>query len=82
MKALDGKKDKIISEGRVRPRNLQSHLGRLQSAEMQIAGRAGRLAMADLRQMGASDGSMVNLDESQISALKILKSRVTWGKRS
>ena len=33
--------DKIVSEGRLRPRNLQSHLGRLQFAEMHIAGRAG-----------------------------------------
>ena len=72
--------DKIVSEGRLRPRDLQSHLGRLQFAEMQIAGRAGRLAMADLRQMGSTEGSLVDLNDSQINALSILKARITSGK--
>ena len=63
--------DKIISEGRLRPRDFQSHLGRLQFAEMQIAGRAGRLAMADLRQMGSTEGSMVDLNDSQVNALRL-----------
>ena len=52
--------DKIILDGRLRPKDLQSHLGRFQFAEMQIAGRAGRLAMADLRQLGTTDSSAVS----------------------
>ena len=72
--------DKIISERQLRPKDMQSHLGRLQYAEMQIAGRSGTLAMHDLRKLGTSEGSMVGLDETQVSALKLLKERVTSGK--
>ena len=36
--------------------------------------------MADLRQMGSTEGSMVDLNDSQVNALSILKSRITSGK--
>ena len=44
--------DTMIQERRLRRKDLPSHLGRLQYAEMQITGRAGRMAMADLRKTG------------------------------
>ena len=44
--------DCIIDKGTVVPSTLPSTLGRLQFAELQIMGRAGRLAMADIRAMG------------------------------
>lgn len=66
-------------EKKVKPRELPSHLGRLQFADMQVAGRSGRLAMHDLRQLGSADNSYVALGESQVSALKLLRNRVTSG---
>ena len=71
--------DKIVLEGKVKPRELPSHLGRLQYADMQIAGRSGRLAMHDLRQLGTTKNSFVSLGASQVSALKLLRHRVTSG---
>eukprot|EP00435_Cladocopium_sp_Y103_P030187 s1078_g7.t1 len=47
---------------------------------MQIAGRAGRLAMHDLRKLGSTGASEVSLDPSQLSALKLLKKRIESGK--
>jgi hypothetical protein len=71
--------DQIICEGKVKPRDLPSHLGRLQFADMQIAGRSGKLAMHDLRQLGSTEKSFVKLNGSQVSALKLLRHRVTSG---
>ena len=72
--------NKILRDGRIRPRELPSHLGRLQFAEMQISGRAGRLAMHDLRLLGTSDNSFHDLNETAVSALRLLKRRLTSGK--
>lgn len=71
--------DKIMREKKVRPNELPSHLGRLQFADMQVAGRSGKLAMHDLRQLGSTNNSHVALGESQVSALKLLRKRVTSG---
>ena len=71
--------DRIVLEGKVKPRELPSHLGRLQYADMQIAGRSGRLAMHDLRKLGTTENSFVMLGDSQVSALKLLRHRVTSG---
>ena len=40
--------NEILDAKKVRPKELPSHLGRLQFADMQVAGRAGKLAMCDL----------------------------------
>ena len=44
--------DAILDSGKIRPKELSSQLGRLQFADLQIAGRAGKLAMHDLRVQG------------------------------
>ena len=72
--------DTMIQEKRLRPKDLPSHLGRLQYAEMQITGRAGRMAMADLRKLGTADNSYHDLDSTAINALVLLKARLTAGK--
>eukprot|EP00435_Cladocopium_sp_Y103_P073695 s366_g44.t1 len=72
--------DNILESRRLKPRDLPSHLGRLQFADMQIAGRAGKLAMHDLRKMGSSGALEVSLEPSQVSALKLLKRRIESGK--
>ena len=71
--------DNIICEGKVKLRDLPSHLGRLQFADMQIAGRSGKLAMHDLRHLGSTETSYVRLNGSQVSALKLLCLRATSG---
>eukprot|EP00435_Cladocopium_sp_Y103_P010598 s3784_g2.t1 len=72
--------DNILETGRLKPRDLPSHLGRLQFAEMQIAGRAGKLAMHDLRQMGSTGAAEIDLEPSHVSALKLLRKRIASGK--
>eukprot|EP00435_Cladocopium_sp_Y103_P001678 s6241_g1.t1 len=74
------KLDSILKSRKLKPRDLPSHLGRLQFADMQIAGRAGRLAMHDLRSMGSTGSLEVSLEPSQVSALKLLKKRIESGK--
>lgn len=44
--------DVILESGKVTPILLPSVLGRLQFADGQLAGRAGKLAMADIRALG------------------------------
>eukprot|EP00435_Cladocopium_sp_Y103_P038982 s2786_g10.t1 len=72
--------DNILETGRLKPRDLPSHLGRLQFADMQIAGRAGKLAMHDLRQMGSTGAAEIDLEPSHVSALKLLRKRIASGK--
>eukprot|EP00435_Cladocopium_sp_Y103_P031944 s3086_g8.t1 len=71
---------KILADRSIRPKDIPSHLGRLQYADMQVAGRAGRLAMYDIRQLGTAGNVPVSLSDSAVSALKILKERITSGK--
>ena len=70
----------IIEARKLRPRDLPSHLGRMQFAEMQIAGRAGKMAMHDLRAMGSAGAAHVTLEDDQLDALKLLRARLTSGK--
>ena len=72
--------DEILKTKKVKPKDLPSHLGRLQFADMQVAGRAGKLAMCDLRTLGTVGNVAVDLDDSQLSALRLLKQRMTSGK--
>ena len=44
--------DKILGDGSLVPFDLPSFLGRVQFADGQLTGRSGRLAMADIRDMG------------------------------
>ena len=72
----------IIEARKLRPRDLPSHLARMQFVEMQIAGRAGKIAMHchDLRAMGSSGSACVTLEDDQLDALKLLRTRLTSGK--
>eukprot|EP00435_Cladocopium_sp_Y103_P025318 s3302_g6.t1 len=72
--------DNILESQKLKPRDLPSHLGLLPFADMQIAGRAGKLAMHDLRQMGSSGALEVSLEPSHVSALKLVKRRIASGK--
>eukprot|EP00435_Cladocopium_sp_Y103_P012683 s1999_g3.t1 len=74
--------DEIIASKKLRPRDLPSHRARLQYADMQIAGCAGKLATHYLRQIGTTGigRSLVDLDSSQVCVLTLLKRRVASGK--
>ena len=65
----------ILDKGAVTPCVLPSVLGRLQFADGQLAGRTGKLAMADIRSLGLHSKSSVSLDNDARVALQMLKER-------
>ena len=65
----------VLEAGQVVPADLPSMLGRVQFADGQLAGRAGRLAMADIRQLGLNDKSPVKLDRDAKAAFETLLER-------
>jgi hypothetical protein len=77
---LEAAMSEIIEASKLRPRYLPSHLGRMQFAEMMVAGRAGKIAMHDLRAMGSAGSACVTLEDDQIDALKLLRMGLTSGK--
>ena len=70
----------IISEGGIVPSKLPSILGRMQFADMQLSGKLGKLAMADVREMGTESKVFVPLTEEIRKALSMLKVRMESGK--
>ena len=68
--------DELLDRGAVVPATLPSTLGRLQFAEMQIMGRAGRLAMADVRDMGHTSKEETVLEPSAVEAFELLRYRL------
>eukprot|EP00435_Cladocopium_sp_Y103_P066897 s26_g29.t1 len=64
--------DSIISAGEVVPTSMPSILGKLQYADSHVWGRAGKLAMADLRDIGHVSPQKVTLDSSHKKAMGIL----------
>ncbi|CAE6914886.1 PARP6, partial [Symbiodinium sp. CCMP2456] len=71
---------KIMEAGVVSTRDLPSMLGRLQFLESQLFGRAGKLALADLRQVEKSSHETVTLDSTHLDALKLLRARLLASK--
>ena len=65
----------IINKGTVIPCLLPSVLGRLQFVDGQLAGRTGKLAMADIRSLGLHSKLSVSLDSDARIALQMLKER-------
>eukprot|EP00439_Symbiodinium_sp_Y106_P024391 s3279_g2.t6 len=72
--------DEALSTGTIVPASLPSFLGKLQYADAQLFGRAGRLALADLRKLGHFSRVPASLDASCRTALEILKERLLFGK--
>ena len=71
--------DKVVSDGVLKPREAASVFGRLQFAETQLLGRAGRLAMADIRWIERAHRD-VKLDDLDKNVFRMLASRVASGK--
>ena len=72
--------DHFVSRRAVVPLHMPSVLGKLRYADSHVWGRAGRLAMADLREIGHTGRSEVSLDDLQIKALEVLKERLCSGR--
>ena len=66
---------RICQERVVVPATLPSSLGRIQFAEGQLHGRAGKLAMADIREPGPSSKLNVAIEGLQLQAFELLRSR-------
>eukprot|EP00435_Cladocopium_sp_Y103_P070955 s1184_g36.t1 len=67
--------DEILCDGWVTPVLLPSVLGRLQFADGQLAGRAGKLGMADIRALGLHSKQKVPIDDAARRALEMLRNR-------
>ena len=69
-----------LETGKLTPCEMPSFLGKLQHADAQVWGRAGRMALRDLRSHGSFSRVPVSLDASGLEALKLLKDRLLFGK--
>lgn len=69
----------ICREGSFVPVQLPPLLGRMQFADLQIAGRCEKLAMADLRSHGTTSRVPVKISDSEKLALEMLDERLTSG---
>ena len=67
--------NEVLQSCQVVPKELPSFLGRIQFAEGQLMGRAGKLAMADIREVGLTSAETVNLGPDQMSAFELLQQR-------
>ena len=72
--------DAAISTASLIPAELPSFLGKLQYAEAQLWGRAGRLALYDLRQLNHLQRTPVHLDDPGVAALRVLRDRLLHGR--
>ena len=62
------------------PSNVPSFIGKMQYADCQVWGRAGKIALADLRDFGGTSRSPVTLSDSHLEALAVLKRRFSQGR--
>ena len=72
--------NQMLLERSVIVNEMPSKLGKLQYAETQLWGRAGRLALADMRAAAASGKGVVPLDERACRAVELLKCKLLSGK--
>ena len=74
--------DHVTASQTVVPCELPSFLGKLQCVDAQVWGRAGRMALRDLRAHNHYSRVPVSLDPSGLEALKLLRDRLLSGKPS
>ena len=65
----------LIDAGRVGPKKLPALFGWALFVEPQIAGRLGKLALSELRDLERSKRNVVSFDSIQLNALKVLLGR-------
>eukprot|EP00439_Symbiodinium_sp_Y106_P021285 s8488_g2.t1 len=71
--------DRALDSRSLTPAAVPSFVGKLQYADSQVWGRSGRIALGDLRSLGGSGSSAVNLDPDQMAALAVLRDRFAKG---
>ena len=69
----------ILRDAQLIPADLPALMGRLQFADMQLSGRGGKLAMADIREIGHESKQPHKLDNDIIESLELLKRRFSQG---
>ena len=69
----------FLEEGTIDAKVLPSVIGRLQFADMQVSGRQGKLALADIRQMLRDGPKQIELSQEVKDAFSALLKRVTCG---
>ena len=67
--------DKILREKAIIPFKLPSVLGRVQFADGQLTGRSGKLAMADMREVGVTCKDPIVLEDDTVRAVQCLRNR-------
>eukprot|EP00435_Cladocopium_sp_Y103_P058987 s612_g21.t1 len=67
--------ENILKEKALIPFHLPSILGRVRFADGQLTGRAGKLAMADIREIGLVSKERVMLEPDTLNAIEFLKMR-------
>ena len=72
--------DKMIEERYIAVDQMPSKLGKLQYAEAQLWGRAGRLALADIRHAASLGKVTVELDVRACKAVELLRSKLLSGR--
>ena len=77
---LRGLLDAAIASKKIVPVELPSFLGKLQYADAQLFGRAGKIALSDLREMGHLSRYPVFLEPPALEALETLRDRLLHGK--
>ena len=77
---LEALLDEAINNKAIVPCRMPSFIGKLQFADGQIWGRAGRMALRDLRSYGIASRTPVTLDSSGLQALQLLRQRLLHGK--
>ena len=77
---LDEALDQLMAPRAVVPMAMPSVLGKLQYADSHAWGQAGKLALADLRELGHAGRSEVPLHNLRVKALQVLKDRLCSGR--
>ena len=77
---LDDVPDQLMTRRAVVPMAMPSVLGKLEYADSHVWGRAGKLAFADLRELGHAGRSEVPLDDLQVQTLRFLEDRLCSGR--
>ena len=72
--------EKMLAERVLVVSEMPSKLGKLQYAEAQLWGRAGRLALADLRRATGPGKNQVTIDDRACKAIQLLLHRLSCGK--
>ena len=72
--------EEVIATKQVVPADIPSVLGRLQFVGMHLAGRSGKLAMADIREIGTQSKVPITVPEEVLDAFCVLKTRLCNGK--